>query len=264
MTKDATELLISVPPFLDAHVTYGTTKQIPVQITNNHPIPIIIDTVILHAQPEWEAAAAAVATTHRTPEFRIDPGAIVDRDIPFHASTLCRAATNYLDVIIEYRDMGAEQSPARALAGPHVCYLIIDEPPLRRQQIFISYKEPEDLSLAEQLGVIVRRNGFRFYIARADVRPGSHIWRTKIIPQIKRSKAMAALCTRLTPLGSGVEREIKIALKEKKTLVPLIERDAPILDILQRQKNIERTIFDRATAPLEFAKTIEALRTKRK
>ncbi len=236
---------------------------IPVQVSNGGSSAVLIEAVTLHAQPEWECAAAAVAVTHSTPGFRIEPGAVTDREIPFAASPLCHAATNYLDILVTYRDLGAETTDALLLTRLRACYVIIEEPPLRRQQIFISYKEPEDLQLAEWLEKIVRRHGFRPYRARIDVQPGTNIWKRKIVPQIRASKALAILCTRLTPLGPGVEREIKLAARARKMLIPFVERDAPLLEILRTKRDIERVTFERADAPLAFAQAIAAMRQKR-
>src|SRR5439155_5039985 len=81
--------------------------------------------------------------------------------------------TNQYTITIEYRtERDGTLGAIRKRRHPGSWILVYDAPPLFGDA-FISYKEPEDLQLAEQLKELCKRAGFVPYTAPADIRTGS-------------------------------------------------------------------------------------------
>ena len=142
-------------------------------------------------------------------------------------------------------------------------YIVLGTPPATRGQLFISHKDPEDGALARMLCRLCERAGFAPYIAPSDARPGNSIWKEKIPVSIRKSRAVLAVWSSVTPVGTGVQREIRLARKLKIKDVPLIERGTAIPREYANMK-IEITWFERRSAPSDFSRAIMALRSSLK
>lgn len=256
------DLIIKVLPFPEGNaVDYFQGIDIAVSVFNQCATSITIDLITLRFQPEWGSAAADVIIKDSSwSGFDLDPGREDYRKIRVTPSPLFLVNTNVFDVLITYRKTTLLKTRLTQLKK-YASHLLVKLPPEGLGQVFLSYKDPEDLSLLEILRTIARRAGFTPYVGPADAKPGtSLIWEQKIPPAIKASKALFVIWTENTPFGEGVQREISIARKAGIREVPLIEKQAPVP---QEYNNLESEItwFDRLSAPAVFEKTIKAFRS---
>jgi len=148
------------------------------------------------------------------------------RTVEVRPSLHCLTYTNYFDVVVGYRVCGKTIGDLESFIGEG-WFAIVKPAPQLFGKVFISYKEPEDRSLADRLFQFAKDAGFDPYMAPADLNTGSHIWGQKIPAAIKQSKFMFVIWTASTPAGPGVKKEINIARRNKIEIVPLIERTTP-------------------------------------
>jgi hypothetical protein len=97
-------------------------------------------------------------------------------------------------------------------------------------EAFVSFKDEEDLDLAELEKALLNRAGIRGYLARDDVQPGLDYW-DKIAGHIKSSVATFVVWTKNTAAQyDSVLREITLSEESNVPVVLLLEHgvDAPI------------------------------------
>jgi hypothetical protein len=168
------------------------------------------------------------------------------------------ADSNFFRVVVSYRLRAEKIGELRSFISEEVGYTIVKRAPQLFGKVFISYKEPEDRSLADSLFKFAGDAGFDPYIAPADLKIGSHVWSKKIPAAIKSSKFMFVIWTVNTPAGPGVKREIRIARRNHVEIAPLLERNARAPKLFGR--DVEYTLFDADNVALTFAEVVTARR----
>lgn len=178
--------------------------------------------------------------------------------IPIRPNLLFLKGSNYFEVAATYREAGIRIGTPESLVD-QVSFAIIDPAPCFFGQVFISYKEPEDRSLADRLFEFAHDAGFKPYMAPPDIRTGTQIWGKKIPPEIKASRFLFVIWTNNSLKGPGVKREIKIARDNKIAVVPFLEKKCRDPKLFGR--DVEYMQFDRRDPDEAFAKVVEARRS---
>ncbi|SRR6266567_9189842 len=259
MDHDSRDLIVSTPPIAGGNaVEYLQRLDIPISILNKSRKKIVVDSIKLDFQAEWNRPSCDAFVEWPCPGFEVGPDKEDYRKVRVEPTPLFLAATNCFTVMLTYRK--ADKIGKRLVAvQKNVAHIIIHEPRPTRGQAFISYKEPHDADLKNIMRTVARRVGFSPYVAPDDAHPGTSIWEQKIPPAIKASKICFVLWTGKTEFGEGVRREIALAKESGVSIIPLVEASAPIPNELE-SLDVEWTPFVRDSAPATFSRTAIACR----
>jgi hypothetical protein len=253
------ELTIKIHPLADGNnVDYMQEIDIPVSVFNHSPETIVIESVVLRFQAEWNSSAHDAVHERRFGRFTIAPDREEYRKVSVLLRPILQSGTNVVDIIVTYLK---EASPAKKLTQQRkeVFYLVVQPPPTTKGQLFISYKDPEDWDLAHILQRICERAGFVGYIAPADAKPGTDIWNDKIPGAVHNSKALVIIWSKVTMFGEGVQKEIALARDLGVPEVLILERNVPAPSEFATME-AEISWFERPNAPSDFSQAIVAYR----
>ena len=244
-------------------VHYLESLGISIGIENPNPsATLVINSLALRFQsrrsrPDPDNADPYTTVLHPVEGLSVPPLKLAYRTIEVRPTLHCLTYTNFFDVVVSYRLCTEIVGEVQSFIGEG-WFAIIKPAPQLFGRVFISYKEPEDRSLADLLFQFAKDAGFDPYMAPADLKTGSRIWGQKIPVAIKQSKFMFVIWTGNTAGGPGVKKEIKIARKNKIQIVPLLERKSPDPKLFGR--DVEYTSFDLDKAALTFAEVVAVRR----
>lgn len=164
----------------------------------------------------------------------IPSGGIGKIKIPFQVDLTMTADTNHPSIEVEYAVDGSTK--ATTFNMPIGCHAVIQRIPYRGQYFFISHKDPENTIEAKSLDYYLEKIGFKGYLAEEDRQPGRDLWHEKILPAIEKCAGLIAIWTEKTAQQpEAMLREIKYAQEKNKRIIPLVEKDLDIPDILKGQ-----------------------------
>src|ERR1051326_730540 len=257
--KSEQKLAISVPPPLNPDVDFLGKVRVPVQLTNRSRHRILVERITLQFQSNYRVPPEELQITHNCQACALEPGELAYDNVAVIPKLMFLPYTNVFDVEVTYRyETKGQVSKSNSEKRKDVSYLIIQPAPAIFGDLFISYKDPEDLELAEDLFNLAKLAGFNPYIAPNDINPGSEIWKDKIPQAIRGSKYFFVIWTSKTASGTGVQREIKICRDAAVPEVLLLEERMPPPAEYPRNKEYLR--FPRQHPALQFAKALEAQR----
>ncbi len=260
-TVGAIKLVFDKREFLSVH--YLEALDISIGLENqDREATMVIESLALRFQsrrPRREGDNADPHTTvvHPGAPLSVPPAKLGYCTVQVRPSLLFLKHTNYFDVAITYRLHTETIGEHQSFIGQG-WFAIIKPAPQLFGKVFVSYKAPEDQSLADLLFEFAKDAGFEPYMAPPDVRTGMRIWGRKIPAAIKDSNFMFVIWTGNAPAGTGVKREIKIARKNRVEIVPLLEGKVPDPTLFGR--DVEYTRFDAANADIAFAEVVAARR----
>lgn len=169
--------------------------------------------------------------TFATEEPQIPAGGEVSATVRIDIDPVLPPGTAILDVRVRYQRYvgGRWQPPEGPIVLKDVGSLIVRQRVRITGQVFISFKDPEDLELATQLKEFLLRVGINGYVASLDLRLGGRIWDEKIKAELEKSRGLVVLWTRNTQLApSNVEREMGMARELGIPIFLARERDVPL------------------------------------
>jgi len=257
-TSSARLLSVSVAPLAprSAEIQYYESTSVSVLITNNAPTPILVEEVILRFQSDAFVASEFVG---QDCGWELAPKELHEQKVAVCPTPIYLANTNMFDVMVKFRpiDGGILQGQLSEIHH-RSSYLIIRESRDSCGKLFISFKQPEDLSLARLLEKFARRAGFEPYLAIHDSQPGTDLWK-RIEPELRTSIAASIIWTGHTAWGDGVQREVKLARQYAIPDVLLLEDR---LDLPEEYKGtgIEYVRFDPHNPAPAFSKIVTSLR----
>lgn len=249
------DLIVSVAPLLDPSVEYYEQVNIPLTITSNSGKPIIIESITLRFQtdggmPDYDhkqgVGKKLLAGALHAENIYVTP-------VPEFLETTCT-----FQIKVRYRKV------IDGIPGEHLTiktrgsYIIVHPCKTKLGQLFISFKQPDDLPLARLFETVARRAGFQPYVKMDESNPGSDMWEI-IEPRIKESEAIAFLWTDKTDWGEGVAREIQLAIDNGIHYIPLIEETVPVPPEF-RNSAIEYQKFHPELPLPQFSKAVTGLR----
>lgn len=260
MNKSKRDLQISIPPPRDHRADFLKPVSVPVQIVNDHSRPVLIQSIALQFQSDMKVSAAELTIEQNCEGLAIESGRMGYQNVTVTPHLYFRQYTNVFQVVVSYRRQNKRGLGNRLKQSQRdLSHLVVQPAPNIYGNIFISYKEPENRALAELLLALGKAAGFTPYIAPADMKPGSKIWREKIPQAIKASKATFVIWTSEAPFGKGVRREIKISRRNGVPDILLLEEGVkPPLE--HKGTDLEWTPFTRDNAAAVFANVLRSYR----
>jgi hypothetical protein len=209
---------------------------IHVELKNNSDRTVEITNVLCRFQTE---KGLKPYEPHTSPMLSIKPRNLSPRiQSPFVAELSLTEATNSYTVVVTYRNL--EASDLFTATFP-LRYILIDPVRPVERFFFVSHKDPQDSKLAAKLNDYLMKIGFKGYLAEEEKRPGLEIWQDKIIPAIGGCVALIVLWTSNAAIDSGnMLREIEYAQNIGKKLIPLLEENVSLPEILPKEKEFVR------------------------
>jgi hypothetical protein len=245
---------VSVPVLPSADVEYFGQKTIVLHVTNLSAELIVIDDITLQFQADTGSAPIYVEALCGFEIPGTEVGAI---SISVNPTARYLAMTNVFEVMVHYRkQIGGRLG---SLVGePHRgSHLIIKPPPVTLGDVFISFKQVEDVERARLLERYAKRAGLSPYLILGDPQPGTQQW-NRIEEAVKRSRAGFIIWSKSTEWGTGVQREVQlyrnyhvreVLLLERHLTVPELFKDT-VLDVEYSRFNADdpSQSFDAAVA----------------
>lgn len=261
------DIVIDTPPSTGVNVDYLKETFVPVGVTNKTDNDIVVESIIIKfsTSPESDKKDDGIIR-YDCPGEILKPNGHNYWKIKIVPNLFFEAYTNSYGVAVTYRkDEGGKRGAPLTFHKPVGLgnYLIIGMPPPTYGKVFISYKDDEDLELAQLLLTLAQRAGFDAYIAPPHRKPGTDIWNDKIIPAIKSSDFAFIIWTDHAEKNpGGVEKEIKLCRKSEVEEVLLLLKgiDVPELYKSNKRKGKEYMRFNRDTAALNFSEVVVARR----
>jgi len=256
--------------FVDAphrnSLDYLSSTEIPIGIRNNGALPVVVEAIELVFQ-KAEGVPEALATVVHPCTLEIGAqGGLEYTKVSFRPPLLMTPYTNTYRISITYREcVGGGLGPRYKLALEANPYVIINVPPnfpgrtSDRASVFVSFKDPEDLELAELAAQLLVRAGFGYYMAREEQRLGSAYWAQKIEPAIQAAEGTLVIWTPNVAMSSGpVLRELTYSQTVGTNVGLMLEEGASPPDEYPAVETEYGGPFTRARAIVAFAEEIDA------
>jgi hypothetical protein len=255
LTQNTRDINISIVPLHSMEVEYFKEINIPFSITNNSTDQVLIETITFRFQTDADAADTYI---ERRCDCLINPGDVLNRNFVVSPTPDFLANTNVFDIMIAFRKSISGVPQEQLLKRFRGSYIIVKHPTQKLGQLFISFKQPEDLRLAKIIARLAERAGFDPYLAIHDSQPGVQLWE-RIEPILQASVADLVLWTKYTIWGDGVPREIDLCRKHQIPEVLLIQEGLELPESY-RGTAIEYKSFDPDDPHKTFSKVIASLR----
>ncbi len=247
---------VAEPPPLSHSVEYYGAINIRLIITNLSAARQLLETVTLQFHPDVGTSPIYVDCPSGV---EINPAKAEEIIIPVIPDCLYFHTTNQFSVMLRYRPIEADKVGAQKCdIHPDLSYILLRESATDLGQLFISFKQTEDLDRATLLGRFAQRAGFKPYLALEDPTVGAKQWR-RIAKAIRASRSILVIWSSRTEWGTGVKKEIEIARKKKLREILLIEDNIPLPD-LYTGTEIEFLRFSPANPAPAFGLAITSLR----
>ena len=243
---------------VDSSVWYLHQIEMPVGLRNRSGSRVHLHEVRLVFKAHWQDVPAEFVTIRKPCHGRtMEDGQFQDFSIQVRPSLVFLAYTNTCSVEIEFsRDRASASVEVARIDGEHI--IVKDCPNYAGVQAFVSFKDDEDLDLAQRQQTLLNRAGIRGYMARDDVQPGTDFWK-KIVLNIRSSVATFVVWTRNTAAQyKSVEREIVLSEEAGIPVVLLLE-DGVEAPASFKSHRIEYVPFKRDSPSVPFAKATEAV-----
>jgi hypothetical protein len=148
---------------------------------------LVIDSLAFRFQsrrsrPDPDNANPYTTVLHPVEGLSVPPLKLAYRTIEVRPILHCLTYTNFFDVVVSYRLCTEIVGEMQSFIGEG-WFAIIKPAPQLFGRVFISYKEPEDRSLADLLFQFAKDAGFDPYMAPADLKRGSRIWAKRYLLQ---------------------------------------------------------------------------------
>ncbi len=186
----------------------------PVQVCNNLPCPIAVQEIVGYLRPPGSDSEEAVPCRVAMDSPIVQPSERSEAIVHIRADLALPPYTVPLDLRLRYQryDAGHWLGLEGPYSFPGLDAIIVQARPRTGDQVFISFKDPEDDSHAKILQTHLDNVGIKGYRAKDDRKFGTHIWDEKIRDAIHQSRAVAVIWTPRTVRNpKGVMREIDLA-----------------------------------------------------
>ncbi|HEV2722864.1 MAG TPA: hypothetical protein VG323_22760 [Thermoanaerobaculia bacterium] len=227
-------------------------------LTNISAEPLLIDSVTLQFQPDMDTAPVYVDATFG---FRLVPNETRVIDVEVTPTPEFLDATNEIQIRVKYH---LESEDGRFIAATperhkQGYYVIIRKPARNLGDVFISFKQMEDLRFANILERYLKRAGFKPHLFIREPNVGAHQWIT-IENILKTCHSAFIVWTDKTDFGEGVQTEIRICRRLGVREIPLLERGLDVPSCFDSRRTYLR--FDPQQPAAEFSEAVASLRTQ--
>jgi len=247
---------VTAPPPISYLVECYAAIDVRLIITNVSGVVQLLETVTLQFQADVGTAPIYVDVSCGV---EIRPAKAAEIVITVIPDSLYLAGTNQFSVMLRYKaveigKLGVQQTEIH----PNLSYLLVRASSLDLGQVFISFKQPEDLDAANLLARLSAKAGFKPYLALRNPKVGTNQW-DRIARAIRSSKSVMVIWTSRTEWGGGVRREIRLARGKKLREILLIQEGIQLPDIY-KDTEIEYQPFNPDMPASAFGKAITSLR----
>jgi len=230
-------------------------------VKNTLAVPIMLDQIQLTFQSSYPVPPAAVTSFHNCGGKSINPSAVTPIRVVITPNLLFMPDSNPIRQMVADICIQQLEGPIRksGIVGAGSDYLNIRDAELFEQkQVFVSYRDDEDLVLAELAKTMLMRAGFTPYLARDDCGTGALYWEAKILPAIRSSIGTLVIWTHNTAARpSEVLRELRYS-REVHTPVGLFRGDEAGLPPDYPAHKLEYQAFTSSMPWVPFASALEA------
>jgi len=244
----------SIPPLRSTEVEYFSEITIPVLLTSTTPDRLFVESLVLRFQSD---ARQGSVFEEKHCGWELGPGEVREEQVIARPQPLHLENTNTFDVLVRYRILGMK-GLSREYSEKHSgSYIIVRSASQAFGKIFISFKQPEDIGLAQILERMARRSGFTPYLAVHHPIPGTSLWE-RIEPEITSCRMAVVIWTKHTDWGTGVQQEMEICRKQAIPCALLIENGVALPEGYDQE--IEYRRFETDDPAPAFSKAISAQR----
>jgi len=247
---------VTAPPPISHLVEYYASTDVRLIVTNRSGLSQLVETVTLQFQADVGTAPIYVETSCGV---EIRPAKAEEIVVKVMPDSLYLAGTNQFSAMIRYKTVEVDKvSGQQTEIHSNLSYRLVRPCSLDLGQVFISFKQPEDLDMANLLARLSSKAGFKPYLALRDPKLGTNQWR-RITRAIASSKSVMVVWTARTEWGGGVRREVRLARKKKLQEILLIQKGLQLPDIYQGTE-IEYQPFDADIPAPAFGQAVSSFR----
>jgi hypothetical protein len=191
---------------------YLGERAFPLHIRNVGLLPVRLRSawLRLHGMPGW-SGQSALLTCRQPLNVVLVPGELHSVEVAVVPPLFASNDSNAMDAGVEFDIIHVDrvETGGRKVQKAFDWIDVRELPALATGEVFVSFVDPENESLAVLACVMLRRAGLRPYLAREESRPGCDYWTEKIYPAIERSSGVFVIWTEDTVRRSeAVLREI--------------------------------------------------------
>lgn len=188
-------------PAQNRNVDYLSTGELPIGVRNGFVFPVLPEEIVLTFEVDHPCTGGYAEVRQPWTKGILNPGANEYENIRAHVKLLFRRRTNPCQVTVIYRENpgGGFGPPKQSILGDRD-HLVIENAPVFQPaggeplSVVVSFKDPEDLQLAELAVKLLRRAGVEPYLARTDSRMGAGYW-NKIYKAIRDAEGTLVIWT---------------------------------------------------------------------
>jgi hypothetical protein len=225
----------------------------------------MLDELVLAFESPYPVTKEERSLRWPCPGVILEPGATKCVRVGITPTLLFRAHSNVFGVTATICIQGQDgPGPRQTFKAVGTDYIVVRRGEvLNDDQVFVSFRDPEDLALAEVAKDMLALAGFRPYLARDDHGTGADYWEDKIYPAIRRSVGTLVLWS---AAAAGNPNEILRELRySREVSVPVglfRERGAELPEEYPRDSR-EYAAFHREIPWVPFAQALRAAAERR-
>jgi hypothetical protein len=254
------QITISVAPPTSLEVEYFNTIARTIILTNTSRYRVLIEDISLRFHSD---SIEGYLNNRFECGWELEPGAVYEKRVEIKPTPLYSEGTNEFDVRVGFRiNDGRQVSVPLQQTFPRPSYIIPREPKFLVGHVFISLKQPDDLTLGHQMAKSTRRAGLVPFLKDDNRRLSEDIWKDTIEPAMRNSDICIVIWSNKTNFNAeGVEREITFCRKNGVPEALFLEQGLPVPLLYEGSTN-EWTLFDPDNPAPAFADGAETLRLR--
>jgi len=237
----------------------------PLWLRNGFEGPVILDELMLTFESPFQAPKVERSIRWPCPGVILESQGTKCVHVGITPSLLFLPHSNLFEVTATLRVQGEDgPSGRRSVKATGTDYIIVRPGDvLADEQVFVSFRDPEDLGLAEVAKAMLSQAGFRPYLAREDHGTGADYWVDKIYPAIRESVGTLVIWSAATAGNSSeVLRELRYS-REVGVPVGLFREQGVELPAEYPKGKREYTSFQRDAAWVPFANALRSAAERR-
>jgi hypothetical protein len=218
-------------PARNRNVDYLSVGDLPIGIRNDFAFPVLPEKIVLNFEVDHPCTSGYGEFRQSWTKGILNPGANEYENIRVRAKLLFGSSTNPCQITVTFReDQGHGFWATNESTLGDRDHLVIENAPVFQQSggeprsVFVSFKDPEDLELAELASELLERAGIEPYLAKTDSRTGSAYW-NKIYKAIRNAEGTLVIWTSSAAANrDNVIRELNYSKKHGTSVGLFLQR----------------------------------------
>lgn len=168
------DIILSVAPLPNPIVEYYQPTRIPITLTSNCSEKLVVESLTLRFQTDRGMADYDIKYEVGK---QLLPEGLLAENIEVVPVPEFLESTNQYDIKIRYRkEIDGQLGDQMTLIPAIRPYIIVRPCSDSLGQLFISFKQPDDLKFARRLETVAKRAGFKPYLKMDESTPGQDMW----------------------------------------------------------------------------------------